>query len=134
MTKDKKKSPIIEFLSDINDIKQFILTDENKKDYNKFVINNFLAQHIDAVLPANMTNTRGRMSNEMHYLFLMHTLRKRRRYGGYPRTEKKPETVQLLADYYQVNRRTAETYLGLHTDEQLKSIEEVMDCGGIKGK
>jgi hypothetical protein len=61
------------------------------------------------------------MSKKEHYDFLFHVIPKKKRYSKYIKTRKN-ETIDLIADYYQVNTEIAKEYAMLLPKEKIKEI------------
>lgn len=93
------------------------------KAYNKFMINRFLSHAPDVVLLANEMNRmcHSQLPNVLHYIFLMKTVHRKKRYLKYAKAEK-VENVELIQQYFDVSPEKATEILQLLTDEQVNNI------------
>lgn len=124
---------LMEFLGSIQSGDILDLNDPDvEKAYCPFPINNGLAQHIDTVMLAQEMNKRPYLSKSMQYLFLYHSVSKKRRYGKWAKKIELPEQsdIDLLKELYDVNQEKAEQYLTLMKPEEIKSLRERMFKGG----
>ena len=122
------KKPIFEMLDGISFSKKFLLCPENTKEYSKYVINGFLSQHADSILLVQEMNIRPGIPDTMHYLFLMYSLRSRRRLSGFPKKAKADAVLKAVASYYGISCREASHIAGLHTPEQTKTIVDLISA------
>ena len=95
-----------------------------RKEYNPYVINTFLSLHVDTVLFANEMNTRYYIPAARQFVFLLHAIRPKRRYGKFPRKHVSKD-LELVSRYYNCSLVRAREYLKLHTEEQLIAIREL---------
>lgn len=103
--------------------------DEDLDDYEQFLTNRALSLHPDVIMFANEVNVQG-MTDRMHYDYCFYAIRKmRRKFAKWPKRIKNDD-LQLIMDYHQINRKTAESYLPLLTDDQLKIMKANMEQGG----
>jgi hypothetical protein len=129
MTDDKP----FRFLNSIFDKKEHLVrTDQDAADYEKmaFLTRRGLSQHLDAIFYANEMNLYAPLPGKMEYDYFYHSIRKMKR--GYPKWPKKPKTeqVEMLMDYYKVNRKKAEEYLNILSKNDLAQIKTSMELGG----
>jgi hypothetical protein len=131
----KKNPRIWDYMNAITETKDLsVLTDPDfNKVYVPFVINRGLGQHQDAVLAANQMNIRPDLSPKLQFLFLLNTLRARRRYGNWLKSTV-PDDVKAVAEYYDCSLRRAQEIVSLHTPEQLADIYRRIDKGGVLSK
>ena len=124
---------LMEFLGSIQSGEILDFSDpEIDKAYCPFPINNGLAQHIDTVMLAQEMNKRPYLSKHMQYLFLYHSVSKKRRYGKWAKKIELPEQsdVDLLKELYQVSQEVAEQYLTLMNPEEIETLRVKMFKGG----
>ena len=101
------------------------------KQYPPFIINRCLAGHIDAIMFANEMNKYPGLSKDMQYSFLLHTIRKKKRFSPWLKQEK-IEDLELVKKYYKYNTEKAQQALKILSPEQIKFIRKKLDTGGIK--
>lgn len=124
---------LFDFLNDITSGKRNILTEENKKSYSAYMINKFLSGHMDCVYQANEMNQRYSLDPRLQYSFLMNSIRKKKRFAPFVKAEKSEE-IDLISKYYECNRTRAKEMLQFHSKEDIESIKNFYDVGGIKKK
>lgn len=104
---------------------------ECKNQYPAFIINRMLAGQLDCVLYANEMNKHYTMPYDMQYNFLLHTIRKKKRFTPYLK-KSKLENLPLIMEYYNINTEKAEEYLKILSNEQIKLIKDKLNKGGTK--
>lgn len=98
--------------------------------YNPWVINIALSNHRETVFFANEMNKYYDLTKEQQYNFYWHGIPKGKRFGKWNRKSESSEMINILMDFYCINRRTAEQYLSLMTDdEQEKLLKKTMRGG-----
>lgn len=100
-----------------------------EKEYNPFMVNRGLSYFNDTVMWANEMNMKSFLDKDMQYKFLLNTVKKGKRFGKWAKTEK-DETIDMLVEYYQVNRQRAQEISRLLNTKQLQTIKEKMFKGG----
>jgi len=100
-----------------------------EKDYVPFIINRGLSYHEDAILAAAILDERPWLSKRLQVLYLINTLRPRKRFSKWL----KPETLDdatVTAEYYGVSNRVARELVSLHSSGQLAKMRARLDKGG----
>jgi DNA-binding LytR/AlgR family response regulator len=128
---EKPRGIVFEFLDSINHTKKDIMTDENEKQYNAYVVNHFLSGSVDAVLPANEMNCLPFLDKRLQYDYLKHSIRKQRRYTKWLKNEK-TEDLQLIQKYFSYNIEKARDVVNILSKEEMQKIREHFYIGGIK--
>lgn len=126
-----KSARIWEYLDALSQTKdKSVLNDYDfDKVYDPFVINRVLSANEDAVLAANMVNERSDMPRRAQFLFLLNTLRSRKRYGK--RLEStESDDASAVAEYYHISLRHARDLVSLHSSDQLTIIRARINKGG----
>lgn len=126
-----KKVSLFDFLGDITSDKQYLLSEQTESEFVPYMINRGLSQHVDTIMFANEMNKQWHGSKEMIHDFLFYSVSKKKRYGKWAKADSSQEDgIKLLMKHYTVNRRIAIYYLGILTNEQLNSIEQMNRTGG----
>ena len=125
-----------DFVTDINLHKKDIITNsENpelaERKYNPFLTNRALSYFPDTVHYANLMNMNTELDNMMQYSFLLNIVRKRKRFSKWHKTTD-DEDLQAVIDYYGYSVKRAKEALKILGDEQLLTIKEKMNKGGMK--
>jgi len=129
--KKKKLSPF-DFINDINYNKKNLIVDEaTEKDYNPWIINRGLTFGLDTVHPANEMNCRPHLDKSLQNMFLINTIRARKRFDKWIKTEEDAE-VEMIKEYYGYSNEKARQALTILSEEQKKIIKEKLYKGGIK--
>lgn len=124
---------LFEWLDSINFKKENLMVDKAaEKEYEKimFMIEWGLSQHIDNIMIVEELNKRYGISPREHYLFLLNTVRKRRRFGSWAKKVKHPENVQIVSDYYNCSYDEAFFCLQCIDDKEVERMKTTMDLGG----
>ena len=127
--KEVKLSPF-DFMTAISFSKEHIITDEvTEGQYSPWVVNNGLSQSQDAILWSNVMNCRSHISKKAQFLFLLHTVPKRKRYEKWAKSTT-DEDLDMVMSYYGYSRNKAVSIMKILTAENLKFIKTKMFIGG----
>ena len=120
-----------DFVSAVSYTKQDIMPDTlAEKAYNPFITNKALSYHQDAVLFANEMNSRYHLDHRLQFQFLINTLRQRKRFSRWEKSEKFKD-LDVVKEYYVCSSKRAEEYLSLLDDDSILKLNENMSKGGI---
>ena len=102
-------------------------TDEDKSEFNLFIINRFLSMNPDNIDVINLIQRYPTCSNKVVYKYYCDLLPKKKSFFKYIKTSIKweKETVDKVAEYYKCSTREAKEYIGILTDNQIKDILNV---------
>ena len=121
-----------DWLNSINMNKQDLSEDpEACKKYPAYIVNRCMSGHIDAILFANEMNKNTHLSKDMQYHFMLHSLRKKKRFSPWLKQEKIAD-LEVVKKYYGYSNEKAQQALKILSPEQIKFIHKKMDTGGIK--
>lgn len=128
-------SRLFAYVDALSHSKQVSIMDEPEfeKDYVPFMVNRAFSYHEDSVLAANLMNERPFLDKKLQATFLLNTLRSRKRFAKWLKSET-DEDIQSLAEYYTCSYRHAKTLLPIHTAEQMKIVRARLDKGGATKK
>ena len=125
---------LFDFLNDISHKKRGIIRDDPlaEKDYNPYIINKFLSQHVDCILYVNEMNIRPYCDKILQFDYIINSLRKQFR-----RSSKwlKPDffdNVEIVKEYFGYSTPKAKQALEILTEEQLDYIRFKLRKGGLK--
>lgn len=120
------------FANSILFTKEYLMnSEEDERSYVPFLINRALSYHLDCIFYVYEIAKQPNMPNKWAYDYYFHSIKKmKRKFTKWPKKEK-DETVQLLMQYYQVNRKRAEEYKALLDNAQIVLIMNEMEKGGI---
>ena len=110
--------------------KNYILNDDNEKEYKPYIVNLALSQHQDCILYVNEMNQYPTLDNKMQYDFYYHTFRAKKR--PYQKWFKSSESEDLLnvKEYFSFSSEKAKEALRILTSDQLQYISKIVDKGG----
>lgn len=139
--KVKKPSYDWSFENSINTGKTKLVITEQPFKYDKWRTNSTLSNYTDTLFYANMMNMNYDITDEMHYNYLFHSVRKAKRFGRRKTEQDKEiekqikeeqEKIALIQEYYKYNLVKAKTALNVLTDVQLDKIKRRLEKGGTK--
>jgi len=122
-----------DWLNSINFNKEDLTVDDPEvaKQYPPFIVNKCLAGHIDTVLFANEMNKYHFLDKDMQYLFLLNSVRKRKRFSPWLRKDK-IDDLECVKTYYGYSNEKAQQALKILSPEQINYIKKKLDFGGKK--
>ena len=85
-------------------------------DYNAWMVNAVLSNNRETVFFANEMNKYYDLSKDQQYEFYLNGIPKGKRFGKWNRKSESSEMINIVMDFYDINRRTAEQYLSLMND------------------
>jgi len=99
-------------------------TDEDKSEFNLFMINRFLSMNPDNIDVINLIQRYPTCSNKVIYKYYCDLLPKKKSFFKYIKSSIKweKETVDKISEYYKCSTREAKEYIGILTDNQIKDI------------
>lgn len=106
------------------------LDPENEKAYLPFIINRQFSYFADTVLTANSMNELGKIDKRLQYDFYRSMVRPGKRFAKWLKPEANDD-VNMLVEYYSINRQKAEAALKILTPAALKEIRAKLSRGGI---
>lgn len=122
-----------DFINSFNSKSKYLLESEmDESDYSAWVINKGLSFTKDTVLFANEMNMYYDLDRKMQHDFYYYGIPKGKRYGKWMKLEK-IDVIELLSEYYGINKMVAATYMQVLDDKQIAIIREKMVKGGRHG-
>lgn len=102
-----------------------------EQGYNPWLTNLALSYHLDTVLHANEINRYYDLSNKTQYLFLLNSVRpKKRQFAKWAKKAQDNEDLDMVCEVYECNRNVGKTYLSLLSSEQLDTMRKQREKGG----
>ena len=101
-----------------------------EKDYPAFLVNKGMSYFPDTILYANEVNRLSHLDNLLQYSYLLNSIRPVKRFAKWA---KKSDSVDLdaIKEYYGYSNEKAYQALGLLSKDQLNSIKEQLEKGGV---
>tara|TARA_B110000977_G_scaffold200598_1_gene291720 strand:- start:1302 stop:1697 length:396 start_codon:yes stop_codon:yes gene_type:complete len=125
-----------EYLTSINSTKKNMMRDsENdvlaEKGYEPWLVNKGLSYFPDTILHANLMNQYPHLDKRPQYECLINSIRPKKRFSKWVKSAS-DEELDLVCEYYECNKIIARDYLSLLSSEELDTIKQRLDTGGIK--
>ncbi len=102
-----------------------------KETYNSYVVNKALSNHIDTIFYADEMNSRSNIDDKLQYDFYFYSVKKYKRPFVKWSKNKKDIYLDRIKEYYSCSDQVAKSYLEILTNEQICSIIERLDKGGV---
>jgi hypothetical protein len=123
-----------DYLNSINDTKKDIMVDDvSEKQYVPFMVNRGLSYFSDTVLYANEMNLRHLLENKPQFLYLLNTIRPRKRFSKWFKNEV-VEDINVISEYFGYSYAKAKQVQNLITSDQLQMMKQKIQKGGVKSK
>jgi hypothetical protein len=116
-----------DYLNSINHTKENLLdTDDEsvEKEYTPYIVNRCLSYFPDTIFHVNEMNRFANIDKKLQYDYLINTIRKRKRYSKWMKTEKIKE-LEIIKKHFNYSYQKAKDVLPLLSKEDLKEIEEL---------
>ena len=111
--------------------KDIMITPEDEKSYNSFMVNRSLSYFSDTAVIANEMNRYHHLDSHLQYQFLINIIRKRKRFSKWVKPELEND-LESVKEYYGYSNEKAKQCLPLLTPSQIKQIKEKVNKGGRK--
>ena len=125
-----------EYLNAINHTKERLLDsedDEWEKKYPPFIVNKCVYPFQDTIMLVNEINQLPHLDKKLQFDFLINSIRSRKRYTPWLKA-KKIEDLQYVKEYYGYSNEKAKQALDILSDEQIATIKEKLNKGGLNGR
>lgn len=109
--------------------KDVLLTEQDEKSYNSFMVNRALSNYPDTVLMANQINLYSHLDNKMKYHYLLNSIKPYKR--PFTKWHKKVDSADLEAikEYYGYNNTKAYDALSVLSKAQISVIKKQLEKG-----
>jgi hypothetical protein len=120
-----------DYLNAINFTKENLDIDE--KSYSPWVINRGLSYFEDTVFHSNMMNRLHMLDKKAQFLFLLNSIRPRKRFSKWFKSELE-ENIEVISEFYGYSHDKARQVLHLFSLDQLNIMKKQLEKGGLKQK
>lgn len=122
-----------DFVNAINSTKKNLIAADPslEKEYVPFMTNRSLSYFPDTIMAANKMNINHHLDKKLQFDYLINTIRSAKRFAKWAK-KVEDNDVEVVKLYYGYNDRNAEVALSLLSPDQLKTIREKLEKGGIK--
>lgn len=106
--------------------------DMDEKEYikNRFLINRSLSMSPDTIMQSNDMNEYYDLDGMLQYDYLIHNIRKKKRYNKWAKAHKTSSLVEVIKEYYGYNEQRAVEVLPLFSKEHFDFMKGKLDKGG----
>lgn len=104
-----------------------------EKDYEPFIINRGLSFFPDTILYVNEMNSRSSLDKLPQFLFLLNSIRPRKRYSKWLKKDKL-DNAQIVSEYYGYSLAKSKEALKVLTDDQIEIMKIILEKGGVNTK
>jgi hypothetical protein len=126
------KHELKDYLNSINHQKNNLLKEEDAiKGYPPYIINRCLSGTIDTIMYANEMNIHHFLDKDVQYIFLLNSLRPKKRFSPWLKADKLKD-LEIVKQYYGYSNEKAKTALGMLSKDQLEYIKSRLNVGGKK--
>lgn len=123
-----------DFIKAITETKENVIADElTEKMYEPFIVNRGLSFFPDTVLYANEMNFRATLDGKPQFLYLLNTIRQRKRYSKWLKKEKNDD-IKMISEFFGYSLAKSKDVLKLLTKEQMTLIRTKLEKGGVNTK
>ena len=123
-----------DYLPAINYTKKNLMDSDDTawvKKYPAFMVNKVLSSFIDTISKANEMNRLSLLDNDMQFQYLLNSIRSKKRYTPYLKSEK-IQDIECVKEFYGYSNEKAKSALDILTKDQLKNIKEKLYKGGTR--
>lgn len=129
--KPEKINPF-EWSKSITQTKEYLMDQDNEKQYNPFIVNKALSMGKETIIFANEMNSRSHLDRKLQYDFLINIIRASKKFNKYM----KPETVdavEVIEKYYGYSNVKAIQVLPLLSAADIEDLKRKTRKGGLNG-
>lgn len=112
-----------DILNSINTGKDPVISRDNEREYVPYIVARCFSNFSDTIFHANELNARSVTDKKMHYDYLFHSLRKRKRFSPWQKREES-EAVNAITWFYGVSNHKAREYLQILSSKDTEKILE----------
>lgn len=137
-TWEENETPKIDmwsFVKSISKTKEYIeINDDNIKAYDAYNINKAFSLYTDTLVYANEMNRFYFLPKKVQYDYLINSIRSQNRYAKWVKKEKDSQfnlDLEAIKEFYGYSDSKARTALSLLSKEQIATIKEKLEKGGV---
>ena len=118
-----------DWLKSINLTKENLLEEDPTLKYPAFIINKCLSGILDSVMFSNEMNKYPNLDPKLQYDFLLHSLRKRKRFAPWLKKDK-ISNLDAVKKYYRYSSEKALQAMRVLSKDQIEFIKKKLNTGG----
>lgn len=123
---------IWDFVNAIMQNKKQLLNHDSEKEYIPYLINKALSYHRDCIFYANEMNSRSYLGKNMQNDFYLNAVSARKRPFIKWSKQLDDVNVEVVKIFYDCSTRQAREILSLMDDDEIESIKQKIDKGGLE--
>jgi len=123
-----------DYLNAINHTKEKLLDSDDEdweKKYPPFVVNKCVYPFQDTIMLVNEINQLPHLDKKLQFDFLLNSVRSRRRFSPWLKANKL-DNLEDVKEYYGYSNEKAKQALDILTDEQIATIKQKLNKGGMR--
>jgi NACalpha-BTF3-like transcription factor len=120
-----------DFVNSINNGKYVMDDDAKEQAYVPFLVNRALSYFPDTIVAANRANMMHDADNKLQYDYLINTIKPRKRFSKWAKKHEDRD-IDFVMEHYNYSYENAVTALSLLTKQQLETIKNKYNKGGIQ--
>lgn len=114
--------------------KKNVITVDNEKEYNPFIINRALSYHYDCILFSNEMNKMPNTDKLLQFHYLLNTIRSYKRPFQKWHKKDSADDIDVIKEYYQYSDEKAKEAMKILSNDQINEIRKRIDKGGLNDK
>ena len=118
-----------DWLKSINLTKENLLEEDPTLKYPAFIVNKCLSGILDSVMFSNEMNKYPNLDPKLQYDFLLHSLRKRKRFAPWLKKDK-ISNLDAVKKYYRYSSEKALQAMRVLSKDQIEFIKKKLNTGG----
>lgn len=118
----------------IQQTKKIVVTADNEKDYNPYIVNRALSFHLDMVMASNQMNVMPGTDRLLQYHYLLNTVRSYKRPFQKWQKRQDDDNLEVVKEFYNYSNEKAKEALTVLTNDQLNKIKKILNKGGLNAK
>ena len=123
------KMELKDWLKSINLTKENLLEEDPTLKYPAFIVNKCLSGLLDAVMFSNEMNKYPNLAPKLQYDFLLHSLRKKKRFAPWLKKDKIAD-LDAVKKYYRYSSEKALQAMRVLSKDQIEYIKKKLNTGG----
>ena len=120
-----------DFVNSINNGKYVMDDGAKEQAYTPFLVNRALSYFPDTIVAANRANMMHDADNKLQYDYLINTIKPRKRFSKWAKKHEDRD-IDFVMEHYNYSYENAVTALSLLTKQQLETIKNKYNKGGIQ--
>lgn len=127
------KTSLFDFLNDVSQLKQNILTEDNENELSTYMLNRFLSMNITTIMYSNEMNKLPSLPKRMVYDYYLYALKKQKRHFKYIK-HKNQDEIDLIKEYYGYSEQLSKQIVKLFDEKDFIYMKNKLKKGGLKNE